>query len=59
MGHSDLAMTLRLYGHLFEGAQVELSEKIDALREATMPWALEGSVVPITRRRRRAGGDEG
>ena len=37
MGHSDPAMTLRLYGHLFEGTQVQLSEKIDELRAATEP----------------------
>ena len=47
MGHSDPAMTLRLYGHLFEGAQVQLSEKIDELRAATEPTT--GTVVPFTR----------
>jgi hypothetical protein len=51
MGHSDPAMTLRLYGHLFEEAQVQLSEKIDALREATMPKDVDAVVVPITRGR--------
>ena len=56
MGHTDPAMTLRLYGHLFEGAQVQLSEKIDALRAATMP--TEGTVVPISRARSSAGGEE-
>ena len=50
MGHSDPAMTLRLYGHLFEGAQVELSERIDALRAASVP--TEASVIPIRRHRR-------
>jgi integrase len=49
MGHSDPAMTLRLYGHLFEGAQVQLSEKIDALRAETAP--KDGTVVPISRAR--------
>jgi integrase len=47
MGHSDPAMTLRLYGHLFEGTQVHLSEKIDELRAATEP--KNGIVVPIAR----------
>ncbi len=47
MGHSDPAMTLRLYGHLFEGAQVELSEKIDELRATSVP--KEASVIPIRR----------
>jgi len=49
MGHSDPAMTLRLYGHLFEGTQVQLSEKIDELRAATEPKA--GTVVPLIRRK--------
>ena len=57
MGHSDPAMTLRLYGHLFEGTQVELSEKIDSLRVATMPPSVEASVVPISRGGRRVAGD--
>src|ERR1039458_2251226 len=47
MGHSDPAMTLRLYGHLFEGTQVQLSEKIDELRAATEPKA--GTIVPLAR----------
>ena len=34
MGHSDPAMTLRVYGHLFEGVQEHLTEQLDALREA-------------------------
>ena len=56
MGHTDPAMTLRLYGHLFEGAQHQLSEKIDALRAATMP--TKAAVVPISQGRRgvRRGG---
>ena len=45
MGHSDPAMTLRLYGHLFEGTQVQLSQKIDELRAATEP--KDGIVVPF------------
>jgi integrase len=45
MGHSDPAMTLRLYGHLFEGAQVELSQRIDELRAASAPTVA--TVIPI------------
>jgi integrase len=45
MGHSDPAMTLRLYGHLFEGAQAELSEKIDKLRADSVP--VNAAVIPI------------
>lgn len=48
MGHSDPAMTLRLYGHLFEGTQVQLSEKIDELRAATEP--KDGTVVQLRAR---------
>jgi integrase len=45
MGHSDPAMTLRLYGHLFEGAQVELSQRIDELRASSSP--TDATVIPI------------
>lgn len=48
MGHSDPAMTLRLYGHLFEGTQVQLSERIDELRAATEP--KDGTVVQLRAR---------
>jgi len=37
MGHSDPAITLRVYGHLFEGTQAELSRQLDELRAATAP----------------------
>jgi integrase len=46
MGHSDPAMTLRLYGHLFEGTQAQLSERIDELRAATMP--TDGVILAMT-----------
>jgi hypothetical protein len=32
MGHTDPAITLKVYGHLFDGAQEKLTEEIDALR---------------------------
>jgi integrase len=41
MGHSDPSVTLRQYGHLFDGAQEQLSERLDSLRRAT-----EGSSAP-------------
>jgi hypothetical protein len=47
LGHIDPAMTLRLYGHLFEGAQAELTARIDALRSATEP--TEAAVIPLPR----------
>ena len=48
MGPSDPAMTLRLYGHLFEGTQAQLSENIDELRAATEP--KDGTVVQFRAR---------
>jgi integrase len=45
MGHSDPAITLRVYGHLFEGTQQELSRQLDELRAATAPE--QDNVIPI------------
>ncbi|MGO8825326.1 MAG: tyrosine-type recombinase/integrase [Acidimicrobiales bacterium] len=53
MGHSDPAITLRVYGHLFEGTQEELSRQLDGLRAATAPD--NDNVVPIRRRRAKDG----
>jgi hypothetical protein len=50
MGHSDAAFTLRVYGHLFEGAQAKLSEKLDALREATANSPAMGTLVNLDAR---------
>lgn len=49
MGHSDPAITLRVYGHLFEGTQEELSRQLDGLRASTAPD--QGNVVPIRGRK--------
>lgn len=35
MGHSDPSVTLREYGHLFQGVQEQLSTQLDELRDAT------------------------
>lgn len=51
MGHSDPAVTLRNYGHLFEGAQVKLSEQLDALRESTATPPSEATVIDLATRR--------
>ena len=45
MGHSDPAMTLRLYGHLSKGPRWSSSEKIDELRAVTEP--ADGTVDPV------------
>jgi integrase len=34
MGHTDPGVTLRVYGHLFEGVQEELTERLDLRRRA-------------------------
>lgn len=53
MGHSDPAVTLRVYGHLFEGRQEQLTEKLDELRRSTLenPVAPTDAVIDLTRRR--------
>lgn len=35
MGHTDASITLRVYGHVFEGAQARLTAKLDELRAST------------------------
>ncbi|HVC13230.1 MAG TPA: tyrosine-type recombinase/integrase [Acidimicrobiales bacterium] len=47
MGHSDPAMTLRVYGHLFEGVQERLTEQLDELREQADASAATAVVVPL------------
>ena len=56
MGHSDPAVTLRNYGHLYEGAQAKLSEQLDALYAATAVPPAEASVIDLAERR-SAGAD--
>ncbi len=51
MGHSDPSVTLRNYGHLYEGAQAKLSEQLDALRAATAIPPAEASVIDLDQRR--------
>lgn len=50
MGHADATVTLRVYGHLFKGTQQKLSEKLDALREATANNHRTGEIVNIDKR---------
>ena len=48
MGQSDPAVTLRIYGHLFEDAQKELTEKLDQRRQAsTIHSGSEGQVFRL------------
>lgn len=41
-------MTLRVYGHLFEGVQERLTDQLDALRETTAGTATTSAVVALT-----------
>ena len=53
MGHSDPAVTLREYGHLFEGVQAHLTEQLDGLRMATAGNSpSKASIVPMKGGRR-------
>jgi len=49
--NGDEGVTLRVYGHLFAGAQVKLSEQLDALREATATPPPEATVIDFAERR--------
>lgn len=52
MGHSDPSVTLREYGHLFQGVQEQLSAKLDELRETTsrdrVPAGAETAQAPAS-----------
>src|SRR5271165_2469073 len=47
MGHSDAAVTLRVYGHLFEGTQAKLSAQLDGPREAASREPAEATIVDL------------
>lgn len=49
MGHTDPSLTLRVYGHLFEGVQKELTDALDRQRAARSP-AATSTVVPLAGR---------
>jgi integrase len=52
MGHSDPSVTLREYGHLFEGVQERVSEQLDELRRQAAGSALgKRSVASLEDRR--------
>lgn len=56
MGHTDPSVTLRVYGHLFEGAQEELTDRLDRRRHAPAPIGEpEAAVIPIPTRRAARG----
>ena len=53
MGHSDPTVTLRVYGHLFDGVQEKLTADLDQLRRDT-EGAVDAAVVSLDDRRRKA-----
>jgi integrase len=49
MGHTDPAVTLRVYGHLFAGVQDDLTRRLDDLRRAGGPAPTSGRVISLDR----------
>lgn len=47
LGHSDPAMTLRVYGHLLDGVQEELTEQLDKRRAAAGKSVSEPAVIDL------------
>jgi integrase len=52
MGHSDPTVTLRVYGHLFDGVQEGLTADLDQLRRESESALGNGAVVDMRPRRR-------
>jgi Phage integrase family len=46
MGHTDPSVTLRVYGHLFEGAQEELTQRLDRRRQTALGTRSTGGRGP-------------
>ena len=54
MGHSDPAVTLRVYGHLFAGVQEDLTARLDTLRTGLAEPGQPGADHPHPTRRTRS-----
>jgi integrase len=52
LGHTDPGVTLRVYGHLFEGAQEELTDRLDRRRQAG-PRRSPSSAASVVELRRQ------
>lgn len=48
MGHGDPSVTLKVYGHLFEGAQQKLTDQLDVLRESTEGSSGPAQIIDLT-----------
>jgi hypothetical protein len=46
-GHTSVAFTLDRYGHLFEGHDAELRDRLDAMHAAGLERAGGGAVVEL------------
>jgi hypothetical protein len=46
-GHTSVSFTLDRYGHLFEGHDLELRDRLDAMLADGLKEAATGSVVPL------------
>jgi integrase len=53
MGHSDPSVTLREYGHLFEGVQERVSEQLDDLRRQAAEAGAHSSITHLDARHLR------
>jgi hypothetical protein len=52
MGHTDPAVTLRVYGHLFAGVQEELTDRLDSLRQGSGRGSGKSDIVELYRTNR-------
>lgn len=52
MGHVDGTVTIKVYGHLFEGAQERLTDRLEAMRQSSS--APQSDVVELAERRATA-----
>jgi integrase len=52
MGHSDPSITLRVYGHLFEGVQQQLTDRLETRREAAVKTPGPAELGNLGKRRR-------
>jgi hypothetical protein len=47
MGHSDPAVTLRVYGHLIAGIQEDLTARLDTLRTGQVEPGQPAQIIPV------------
>jgi hypothetical protein len=57
MGHTEIGVTMNVYGHLFSGAQHRLTEQLDALLEQTRSTATQAKQHDAAAK--PTGGDDG